>query len=89
MSEGEKLFESCNPAVINLKKYVQESWVPLASATQLIESKVKDTSFCGSTGKEERKVSMLTMIRSVAIPEVTNAVKNNPDFKDRKRRNFS
>lgn len=67
--------------------YVYENWIPLPSATQLVESKVKDTSFCKSTGKSEGNTSIVAMIRSVSIAHAVSSLKNNPVFKSRKRKN--
>ena len=52
-----------------------------------MESKVKDTTFCKSTGKSEWNTSNLAMIRSLTIPMASSAIKESDDFKNRVRRN--
>jgi len=87
LAHGDSLFLSDDRDIAILRKYVQENWLPLPSATQLVESKVKDTSFCKSTGKSEGNTSNLAMIRSVHVSQVASSLKNNPEFKNRKRKN--
>jgi hypothetical protein len=84
---GELLFDSIDSEVLELQEYVKESFLPLPSSTQLVESKVKDMDFCGSTGRDEGRISNLAMIRSVTLPQVTLAVKESEQFKSRKRKN--
>ena len=86
ISEGASLFESEDSDVRLFKKYIKENWIPLPLATQLVESKVKDTTFCKSTGKSEWNTSNLTMIRSFSIPMVISAIKESDNFKLRVRR---
>ena len=80
------LFDS-DDDVLSLKACVQESWLPLPSATQLAESMVKNANFCKSTGKDEANTSNLAMIRSVNITSVNSAIKESDQFRNRKRRN--
>ena len=87
VSNGEKLFESEDNDVASLRECVEESWLPLPSATQLVESKVKDATFCKTTGKDESHASTLAMVRSATAPEITEAVKENSMLKVRKRKN--
>ena len=87
ISEGENLFASSDPAVITFRKHVEINWLPLASTTQLVESKVKDTSFAKTAGKEEVNTSIMAIIRSVITPQVTATVKASDAFKNRTRTN--
>ena len=73
--------------MLALQSCVKENWIPLPSATQLVEFKVKDTTFCKSTGKSEWITSNLAMIRSLSIPMVLSAIKESEEFKNRMRRN--
>ena len=62
MAKSAEFFDSEDVDILTLKKYILESWLPLPSATQLIESKVKDITYFSSTGKDKRHVSTLAMI---------------------------
>ena len=59
----------------------------LLSVTKLVESKVKDTSFYKSTRKSEGNIFNLAMICSAHISQVVLSLKNNHNFKNRKRKN--
>ena len=83
---GNSSFQSNNSDVAALRKHVREHWITLPSATHLIESKVKCTSFCSSTGESEVNASNNVTIRSVSMPQAASNLKSNPDFKNRKRR---
>ena len=87
ISQGELLFESNDHVVKAFSECVKESWLPLPSSTQHVEKKVKDKVFCGSTGKEDQKMSKLAMMRSVMLQDTTASVKESGQFKNRKRRN--
>ena len=87
IAEGCSLFDTDDLEVLSLQQYVKENWIPLPSATQLVESKVKDTSFYKSTGKSEWNTSNIAMIRSLIIPTVSSAIKESESFKNRVRRN--
>ena len=74
IAKGKSLFESNILAVQLFSKYVTESWLPLASSTQLVESKVKDTTFYALTGKKEQNISKLATMHSTILPYVTTAI---------------
>ena len=87
IADGESLFESSDKDVLLLREHAQESWLPLASATQLAESKAKDAARCGAAGKEEGNASSLAMVRPIIIPEAKSMIKESDEFKNRKRKN--
>ena len=73
--------------VKNFKNYAFESWLPLASTTQGVESSIKDASLCKVTGKKERTTTHLAMLRSVFATGTTTLTKVDPAFEIRKRKN--
>ena len=81
ISEGASLLDSEDSDVRSFEQLVKEKWLPLPPATQLVESKVKDTTFCKSAGKSEWNTSNLAMIRFSSTPMVSSAVKESDDFK--------
>ena len=84
IADGLSLFDSDDNDVLSLKAHVQESWLPLPSATQLAESIVKNTNFCKSAGKDEANTSNLAAIRSANITSVDSAIKESDQFRNRK-----
>ena len=72
--------------MIRFKQVVSESWSPLPSATQFVESKSKFIAFCKSTGKGDANIFTLYMIRSVTIPEVSDDIKEAPALKKRAKK---
>ena len=87
ITNGEELFEPLHLDIKALKSCIQESLLPLPSATQLTESKVKDVAFCESTSHSASSASNLAMVRSSIVPNAVNAVKNDDGFKNIQRRN--
>ena len=83
---GEFLFESSDDQVIPSQHYAKKSFLSLPFSTQLEDNKAKETDFCGSTGRDESKISNIVMIRSVVLSQVTSSVKESEDFKIRNRR---
>ena len=79
LSIGESLFLSDDDNVRALDKNSKESWLPLLSSTQLVESKAKDVNLRGSTGRDESNVSKISMMCSLIIPEITTTIKENEE----------
>ena len=73
--------------MLDLQKYIKYHLIPLLLATQLVESKVKNTSFCKSAGKSEWNTSSIAMAQLLSIPMVALAIKESDRFKNRVRRN--
>ena len=88
MTLGELLFESSDVEVIVLQHHMKELILSLTSSTQIAEIKVKDTKFCESAGRDERRISNIVMICSDVLPQVTYAPKQREELKIRKRRNY-
>ena len=80
IAHGNSLFESADPDIVLLREYARKHWTLLPSATQLVESKVKDTSFCKSIGKQEFSTSSLAMVRSLNVAQASSSLKNKPEF---------
>ena len=59
----------------------------MPSNTQGVESAIKDVAYVGSTGREEKMVSIIACVRSTFTPVVTKLVQHDPDFLSRKRKN--
>ena len=84
IAHGELSLESDSTVVQFFSEHVKQSWLPFPSSAQLVESKVKDSKFCTSIGKEEQNVSKFATMRSVMLHDVTAAIKESDSFKNRK-----
>ena len=87
IAQGSSSFDADDDNALDLQQHVKLHWIPLPSATQLVELKAKDASFCKSTGKSEWSASNIAMMRSLSILMVASAIKESDRFKNRVRRN--
>ena len=87
IAERRLLFKSTNTEVMIFRDHAQEPLLPLASARQFVELKVKDTIQYESTGHTEENVSGLAMTYSVIILQANNTAKESDKFKNCKRHN--
>ena len=63
------------------------AFLPLPRNTQGCESVIKDDVHYKKTVRDEDKTSLIAMIRSCVISEITFKTKNDPEFMNRKRVN--
>ena len=70
-----QIFDSIDNDVASLRLCMQQSWLPLASSTQLVESKVKDSSTFKVTGRSEDNSFTMAMSRSVAMTQAHTSIK--------------
>ena len=87
LSHGASLFNSNNSDIILFKLHAQENWIHLLLIIQLVESKVKDSTFYKLTSKSDWNISNLIIICSLTIPIASSAIKEYDNFKNRVRRN--
>ena len=79
---------SNEPEVVRLRKYCLETFLPMFTNAQNVESSVKDTVSTKATGREEDMTSMIAMMRSCLLQPITTLTKNDPDYThNRVRRN--
>ena len=87
ITNGESLFDSNDSNANALADHAKESWIPVPSSIILVESKVKGTYFCTSTGKHESSVSKFSTAFSVLAPKGAATTKDVEVLRNRKRRN--
>ena len=78
---------SVDSDVMHFKERALETWLPVFSNAQGVESRIKDAVLCESTGRKEESTSPLTFMHSALLTKITFNAKNDDDFKNRKRRN--
>ena len=63
---------------MNLKKHIYTAILPILAHTQMIESYIKDVQLCKTSGRNEKTISHMTMLRSIFIQETRDLL-----FKDK------
>ena len=66
---------SNEPEVVRLRKYCLETFLPMFTNAQNVESSTKDTASTKATGKEEDMTSMIAMMRSCLLQPITALTK--------------
>ena len=79
ISCGQDTHASPNHDTMNLKHHCLETFLPVFTNTQMVESSVKDTEIVKSTGRDEEITSLIAMVRSCMTQSASLSTKSDTE----------